>query len=86
MVIMRYIDRKFKALYPVNEEEERKCDVAQGAVWDFRIDFKLFFYLTTLLQQALVWLVQFCSVISSFQKSQQHKKTTASMKKKQSRL
>jgi len=54
MVIMRYIDRKFKALYPVNEEEERKCDVAQGAVWDFRIDFKLFFYLTTLLQQALV--------------------------------
>ena len=39
MAIMRYLGRKFKALYPVNEEEERKCDVAQGAVLDFRTNF-----------------------------------------------
>jgi len=44
MAILRYIGRKFKALYPVNEEEERKCDVAQGAVWDFRIDFGILVY------------------------------------------
>ena len=39
MAIMRYLGRKFKALYPENEEEERKCDVAQGAVLDFRMNF-----------------------------------------------
>lgn len=39
LAIMRYIGRKFKALYPQNDEEEIKCDVAQGAVLDFRMDF-----------------------------------------------
>jgi len=44
MAIMRYLGRKFKALYPVSEEEERKCDVAQGAVSDFRTGFSILVY------------------------------------------
>jgi len=44
MAIMRCLGRKFKNLYPVNEEEERKCDVAQGAVLDFRMIFTKLIY------------------------------------------
>ena len=38
-------------------------------------------YLTTILQQALVWLGQFCRTMTSFYKVLQEKKTTAITKK-----
>uniref|UniRef100_H2ZPT7 glutathione transferase n=1 Tax=Ciona savignyi TaxID=51511 RepID=H2ZPT7_CIOSA len=37
--IMKYLARKFKVLGAANEEEQIKCDVAEGVVQDFRSNF-----------------------------------------------
>ena len=34
--IMRYLARKHKQLYPQTDEENLKCDVLQGVIYDFR--------------------------------------------------
>ena len=68
MAIIRYIGRKFKVLYPENEEEERRCDIVQGAVLDLRTDFSRLCYSENFAELRQLYIEELPAKLSKFEK------------------